>query len=287
MMNKYIIIMFLIFILQAPADASDINADISALETGVFGYDYNRDSRNRRVERLEEYMYGEKKTGSIQSRVEALKNDSGIAAMPKAKKPMVTFPTGRLEDETAAASNQGGYYLKEDAGVEYKIVDKMEKTLFNQTYKNENIYDRLNRLENAVFQETSKAPLDARTAKLAEVLLPSKNTVQKKMQDFYKEENFFPIEENAFPFELAALEQNLLKKGYAEENNSMRLARLEDKLFKRTFPNDSDVLRLQRLSAAYEADRSASAYAQNRRMQSVAAISQIGGIVLMILAMFL
>ena len=259
-----------------PADASDINADISALETGVFGYDYNRDSRNRRVERLEEYMYGEKKTGSIQSRVEALKNDSGIAAMPKAKKPMITFPNGRLEDETAAASNQNNTYLKEDAGVEYKIVDKMEKNLFNKTYKNESIYDRLNRLENAVFQETSNAPLDTRTAKLAEVLMPSKNTVQKKMQDFYKEENFFPIEENAFPFELASL-----------ENNSMRLARLEDKLFKRTFPNDTDILRLQRLSAAYEADKSASAYAQNRRMQNMAAISQIGGLVLMILAMFL
>jgi len=287
MMNKYLIIIFLIFILQAPAGASDINADISALETGVFGYDYKRDSRNRRIERLEEYMYGETKTGSIQSRVEALKNDSGIAAMPKAKKPMVTFPNGRFEDNTAAASNQNNTYLKEDAGVEYKIVDKMEKTLFDRVYKNESIYDRLNRLENAVFQETSDAPLDARTSKLASVILPSKNTVQKKMQDFYKEENFFPIEENAFPFELASLEHNLLKKGYAEENNSVRLSRLEDKLFKRTFPNDSDILRLQRLSAAYEADKSASAYAQNRRMQNMAAISQIGGLVLMILAMLL
>ena len=63
--------------------------------------------------------------------------------------------------------------------------------------------------------------------------------------------------------------------------------KLEKKLFKKTFDSDSDVSRLQRIMVAYDAKKDSYKYENNKKMQNMATVSQLGGILLMILAILL
>lgn len=287
-MKKYITLIILTLVLNMSVYAINMQDTLNSIENSVFGYDYKNDSDITRVERLEEYMYGQKKSGNIQSRVDALQNDSGISVVEKKLKPEMNNKIETAKNEQKM-QNQQRQVLKEDDTVEYAIVDKMEKEVFNQTYKNENIYDRLNRLETKMFNKTSNADLSTRVDKLSEVLNPSHRMPAAEttvITDNFNN-NFSQVNEQTMPFHMAALENVILKHEYNGDSNSSRLSRLEQKLFNRTFPNDNDVQRLQRVLVAYEAKKDSYKYENNRRMQNIATMSQIGGILLMILAILL
>ena len=79
----------------------------------------------------------------------------------------------------------------------------------------------------------------------------------------------------------------LLKGNFERDNIANRLSRLEQKLFNRTFITDSDISRLQRIMVAYDAKKDSYKYENNRKMQKMATASQLGGILLMILAILL
>ena len=289
-MKKNIITVLLFFIIGISAYAVNIKDTLSSIENGVFGYDYKNESDTRRVERLEEYMYGVKKSGTIQSRVDSLQNDSGIIAEDKKQKRVLQAKKEEnkevlLEPETKRK------VLKEDETVEYTIVDKMEKELFSRTFKEESIYNRLNRLEMTVFQKTSKEDLNSRVDNLAAVLHPSGKRSgvysTQAMDKMLGDKGVQPIDRNTLPFQLSALEHDIFRHDYNGDNNSSRLSRLEQKMFNRTFPNDADTQRFQRLLAACEAKKDSYKYENNKKMQNMATISQIGGILLMILAILL
>ncbi len=295
MIKKFIVTILFLLMINTAVFALNTKDILSSMENSVFGYDYHNESDTKRIERLEEYMYGVKKTGAVQTRIEALQNDSGIIAQEKKSKKEIQIQNqeNKLQNELKQGAKKT---LKEDETVEYAIVDKMEKDLFNQTYKSENIYDRLNRLETTVFQNTSSEDLSTRVDKLASVLRPSGRKIPMQEERIYTPENlgklynehgFMQVDEQTMPFQLAALENNLLKHEYVSDNNANRLSRLEQKLFNRTFPNDADTQRMQRLIAAYEAKKDSYKYENNRKMQNMATISQIGGILLMILAILL
>lgn len=303
MIKKFIITFLLLLIINMGVYAANIRDTLSSIENGVFGYDYHSESDLKRIERLEEYMYGVKKTGAIQSRVDSLQNDSGI--ITEVKKPKKELPSQDQMNDSSIGTNRlqnslkpglkKQSSLKEDDTVEYAIVDKMEKDLFNQTYKNENIYDRLNRLETTVFQNTSNDDLSTRVDKLASVLRPSgrKMPIQertysaKDFESLYNSSGLQQVDDNSMPFQLAALENDILRHEYLDDNNANRLSRLEQKLFNRTFPTDADTVRMQRIMVAYEAKKDSYKYENNRKMQNMATMSQIGGILLMILAILL
>ena len=107
------------------------------------------------------------------------------------------------------------------------------------------------------------------------------------MDNYYANSGLEPINNQSIPFQLSALEQDILRNDYANDNISSRLTRLEQKLFKRTFTSDNDITRLQRIMVAYDAKRNSSRYDNNRAMQNMATASQIGGLLLMILAILL
>ena len=106
-------------------------------------------------------------------------------------------------------------------------------------------------------------------------------------EKLYNNSGLQQVDDQTMPFQLAALENDVLKHDYSNDNNASRLSRLEQKLFNRTFPNDSDVQRMQRVLVAYEAKKDSYKYENNRKMQNMATMSQIGGILLMILAILL
>ena len=172
----------------------------------------------------------------------------------------------------------------------------MEEEIFNTTYKNENIYSRLNRLEEKVFNKTSSEDLNSRVDKLASVIRPKTKKMSNQyaydyssddLNNYYNNNGFEPVNDQSMPFQLAALEEDLLRNAYNNDNTSNRLSRLEQKLFNRTFVSDSDVTRLQRIMVAYDAKKNSYKYENNRKMQNMATMSQIGGILLMILAILL
>ena len=289
-MKKYIIILLLLFSINTESIAEmSIHEKITAIENTIFGYDYKDESDEKRVERIEKNLYGQKKTGDIINRVDSIQNDTGLTI--KKEKPLYSSNSSFQSKENLKLPE-----LKEDSTVEYPIVDKMEEEIFNTTYKNENIYSRLNRLEEKVFNKTSSEDLNSRVDKLASVIRPKTKKMSNQyaydyssddLNNYYNNNGFEPVNDQSMPFQLAALEEDLLRNAYNNDNTSNRLSRLEQKLFNRTFVSDSDVTRLQRIMVAYDAKKNSYKYENNRKMQNMATMSQIGGILLMILAILL
>lgn len=293
-MNKYLLTLFLIFTLSINAFAAiNTKEALSMIENNIFGYEYKNESDEKRIERIEANIYGEKKSGGIQKRLEAIQADSGI--MLEEPKPVADNSLNSDKKKQQEKKNNELKNIQEDSSVDYPIVDLMEEEIFHTSYKQENIYDRLSRLEKNVFNAESDADLNTRVDKLSAVIKPSKmkapvfeqNYTEKQLDDYYTTSGFEPVNNETIPFQLLALEEDLLRKAYSGENNSMRLSRLEQKLFNKTFPNDADTSRMQRIKVAYEAKQNSYKYENNRRMQNVATATQFGSILLMILAMLL
>lgn len=278
---KRLVIIFLILFIQTPFVMAQ-NAQISSIESNIFGYDYDNETDIKRVERIEDFLYGTKKNGNINKRIENIKNDIGFV-----KEEQITA-------QKELPNNIRIPKLKEDSSVEYPMVDKLEETLFKTTYKTDDIYKRLDRLEQKVFMKVSNDDLNDRVDKLASVVMPKK-TLQRNQDDYspqnldsyYRSNGLESIDNQSLPFQLAVLEQDLFKNNYERDNIASRLDRLEQKLFNRTFSSDTDITRLQRIMVAYEAKQKSHKYENNRRMQNMATASQLGGILLMILAMIL
>ncbi len=289
-MKKYIIILLLLFSINTESIAEmSIHEKITAIENTIFGYDYKDESDEKRVERIEKNLYGQKKTGDILKRVDNIQNDTGLTI--KKERPLYSSNSSSQSKDNLKLPE-----LKEDSSVEYPIVDKMEEEIFKTTYKNENIYARLNRLEERVFNKTSSEDLNSRVDKLASVIRPKTKKMSNQyaydyssddLNNYYNNSGFEPVNDQSMPFQLAALEEDILRNSYNNDNTSNRLSRLEQKLFNRTFVSDSDVTRLQRIMVAYDAKKNSYKYENNRKMQNMATMSQIGGILLMILAILL
>lgn len=286
---KKIIIIILIIITNSLICYAQ-NTTIDQIENSVFGYSYSNEADTKRIERIESYLYGSKKTGNIKKRIENIQNDIGFVSQEEK-----TLAIKQQQEEKRKKEIKNNLTaLPEDSSVEYPMVDKLETELFNTTYKNENIYQRLDRLETQVFQKTSTEPLTNRVDKLSDVILPKKkfhrsedNYSQQELDNYYRSNGLAPIDNQAIPFQLAVLEEDLFKNNYEQDNIANRLNRLEEKLFNRRFSNDSDTTRLQRIMVAYDAKQKSYKYENNKRMQNMATASQIGGILLMILAMIL
>ena len=284
-MKQKILILFIILIQSSFAFAA--NQALDALEMTIFGYDYKNENDSKRIERIETHLYGSKKSGNINKRIENIKNDIGYV------KPQTITKENNKSSLKNDLRNEF-MNVKEDASVEYPMVDKIEEELFKTNYKTENIYARLDRLEKQVFNKTSNEPLTDRVNRLASIILPKKtfsrseeDFSQQELDKYYRNNGLQEIDNQTLPFQLAILEQDILRNNYENDNIANRLNRLETKLFNRTFTSDTDITRLQRILVAYDAKQKSHKYENNRRMQNMATASQISGILLMILAMIL
>lgn len=297
-MKKKIIILLTLLLMniQVPMISIGANSNITEVETSVFGYDYKNESDIKRIERLERYLYGTKKNGDIDKRLNDIKTDIGFTSKNKQKNKLPTSSDKKLSENLNQSLNNELMGLKENSTVDYPIVDSMEKEVFKTTFKNEDIYKRLDRLEEKVFNSKSTASLNERVNKLASAISPMKNTANNmnnysyssdELNEYYAKSGLETVNDQSLPFQLAVLEQELLRNIYDNDNIANRLTRLEQKLFKRTFQSDNDISRLQRIMVAYDAKKNSYKYENNRKMQNVATFSQIGGILLMILAILL
>lgn len=276
------------------------NVILEKIEKQVFGCQFQNETEIKRLDRIEEYLYGTLSKGTATIRLKKINNDMGFTDTLAQK----NSPTTQSRKETVPKV----VYEKEDSTVSYPVVDKMESKVFNQMYSKENIYARVTRLEKEVYKKANtNDTLDARVNNLRLAILDKttnqdiigySNDSNDSYDNSYKESNSNnnqdyeynspkKSKEDYFNMELTSLEKVILNDSYTTDSADSRLNRLEAKVFQRNFSNDDSSDRLQRISAAATAKKSSSQYDNNKLMKRLNTGAQIGTILLMILAMIL
>ena len=128
---------FLGFIYVNPVGANT-NDTLTKIENNIYGFDYSKDSNQNRVSRLEKTIYGKASTGDINKRIKKLSGD--ISA------DVIGLEIPPVKDTFLAEEN-----AQEDSSVSYPIVDEIEMTLFNTTYKNRDFHTRIVTIEKKLF----------------------------------------------------------------------------------------------------------------------------------------
>lgn len=302
--------------MNAAISATPNSAKLSNIEKQLFGLEYQKDTELNRINRVEKYLYGKTSSSNIINRLKKISEDVGIS---QNENKIATNSSSDVKNKTSSAKSIPPAYEKEDPTVEYPIVDKIENQVFQRSFNGENIYARLDRLEKKVFTTTSSDNLNNRVNKLRLAVIDPNQNAYNTMEDTsdplsskYTDSLFdsdttgaaAPIRKakrnsnyeyrspsssknEHISMELNAVEQNVLNQSFQSDSIGQRLDRLEAQIFKRSFDKDSDSTRLQRISAATTAQKTSRSYDNNKLMRNLNTGAQIGGFLLMILAMIL
>lgn len=196
-MKKIILTAAMLTALSCQVFCAEIN-DISAIEKDLFGVEYKEEQTPTRLNRIEEYLFGEKKSGTNAERIKQITDASGVSTEPK-----------KTENEKRIAEAD---FLPEDKNVTYPVIDMMEEKVFKKTYHGENVYKRVERLEQKTFGKISQGELSDRTDKLKasvlainanESMLASNSEPQPTTpEEFYKQapQNYYTPQERNFSF---------------------------------------------------------------------------------------
>lgn len=311
-MKKTVLTIICILFINSGCFALDnTTAQIQQLEKTYFGYDYPGEVNNKRLDRLEKAIYGTTSQSAPSQRISKLTKDMQVMSNPQPQ-----------QSDIASAQSQVEELPPAEKDVKYPVVDKIEQKIFNKNFQSEDIYKRLSRLEKQVYKKESNASLNERVDSLrASVLANSRVTTDDTVLDGYdpglanadsgwsdeindNQYNYYTPQNTknriAQParqsygydqgssqgYDIEILEKSVLGKKFQGESQSQRLARLENSVFQKTF-NDGEDARIQRLLAATTAQKTAKHYDSNKLMQRVNTGIQIGGILLMVLAMIL
>lgn len=188
---------------QAAPSASNQQAQaVQTLEDTLFAVHYDQESLDARVSRLEETVFGQAQTGAtLDARIAKLKSALSPSALgplsPTAKaksapnnneasqnnastasqsvsKPKTTSsqPTPRAQSQPVASQTAPSYKAIPAPGeTDYPTVSQMEQKLFSKTYTQEDITQRLARLEKEVFKVPQTGALADRVDNLRLVVL--------------------------------------------------------------------------------------------------------------------
>ncbi len=316
--KKLVLSIAALWILSSSSLAADyITTKLNEIEKYFYGYT-NKGSEISRVARVEKDLYGQTSSQSLKSRVDKIYKDMNLDGSTGAAAPV-------KENQSFQKTEAKDIGPKADAGIKYPIVDKLEQKVFKKSYENEDIYDRLSRLEKQVFpdkQNNNTLSLNERVDVLRNKLLsetrladvdidPYREEIilengQKYLGDSDSQYNYYSYETSknhisqpaqpsyfddeavgyAQNYDLDVLEKQLFGKRFAQEPPSKRLARLESSLFQRTF-SDNEENRIQRLLAVTTAQKTSQEYDSNKWARRLNTGIQIGSILLMVLAMIL
>lgn len=319
-MKKIIVSICAVFLMAGMCNAAATSAVmLSNIEKQIFGYEYSSDSDLTRITRIEKQLYGKTSSNQTQARIIKVYSDLGIIDAQTTAS--AAQNSSSKNSSKKHSKNKSSSYQPESAEVEYPIVNEIEESVFGQNYNGENIYARLDRLENKVYQKTSDADLNTRVNKLrisilddiAKSKLATKDPEFESYKNNYNYDSYDNYDAVATPpslyrddeketynynspqtsnksyqdTELSAIEKLVLKRSYPTEDVDARLSRLEIKIFKRNFQNESSSVRLDRISAAATAKQTSKMYDNNKLMRNLTTGVQVGGFLLMILAMIL
>lgn len=318
-MKKYMII-FLIFIsaicnMSVAESATDM---LTRIENSILGVEYTNEKTESRLSRLEEYVYGTKKSGSSAERLKRLSKDLNADVIGQEINPCEDT-IGMTED------------MKEDESVDYPIIDEVEKhlsikntqkqslhsrivtiekKLFNNVYDTDDYYTRVERIKGKIYKNQpilAKNNDEDEDIRIPEYI-PEDDTDRWGMGDSWRKHNMARSYGNSFgginPFgalgamgqkrplgsadsKISRLEQKIFNTTFSDENNNDRLARLENSVFDTQFYYDDVSERINRLEGAIKGQRTSDKYDNNKLQQRLNTAMQIGAMVLMVLAFIL
>ena len=276
-MKKIFLVLFLSLFIHANVIAynslnTDIKSKLELIEKETNTYAGEGLTQEERVKNAEIYVFGASKHGDINTRINNLSSVLGL-------------PVDNKKEEII-------YEIENDTKANYPAVDKMERQIFGTTYEKENIYKRLERLEKKLLDKVSNNSLNARVSNLQKKILPPKAiqkeySIKQTPDDSYDYGEYNYYSSKVESPEISIMEKKLLGKNYENEEISKRLTRLENKLFGKDFSSQSDNTRVERLKAVYKAAKSDTEYKVNKFAKYAISGAQIGGILLLILAMIL
>ena len=317
-MKNFVLIFVSIFIISLPSFCAEAKqVTLGKIEESLYGFKYDNEQDLSRLDRLEKTVYGKGQKGTEQERLSKLCKDISADSIgqeiPPVEDTFAEYPEYLAEEEP-----------QETSDVSYPMIDEMENRILKQVYKNENIKNRLARLEQKVFSKTYNDDLSTRTERLKAQIRPQSFMDSKVAQSsnyFYDDElvdssdtvyhlNKF-VPQNSFDYEayndsqrraakfyddyssqsrpvsVSAIEKKLYKHSYNNDPTDKRLARIESSMFGTQFSSDDEQTRIDRISSAYKAEKSAGKYDSNKFAQNMATAMQIGTILLMVLACIL
>lgn len=210
MIKKIILItMLLAFSTNMSNGYSDYNRQIELFESTHFNTIFSNDSLNKRLDRLENDIFGRTFNQVASMRIQRLSEN------------IITnnFDSAMLTSHEPAIEN---------SVTDYPAITQIEQKLFRKNYANENIYNRLNRIERMSFgQVFSRDNLYDRTNRVISKYKPQyENYVYEDPNRFIAESTTSYTNENMFDT-LSLLEHNFLNKTYPQEPASLRVQRLE------------------------------------------------------------
>ncbi len=277
---KIMILMLLLCVSIAYGANSDVTEQIQRFENSIWGFNYTKDDASKRLSRIENNVFGQTNANlSIDDRIKKINEALGFESIQDSKKQAWEL------DKT------------EIAGINYPQIDTLEYQLFKGTYEKENIYKRLERLEQKIFGSTQEGDLASRTERLKayirkdEIARNPNQYIEKRYSTTPDVEQYMgsqnKYENSDVYIQLAGLETILFSKTYSQDPVGLRLNRLERKIFQRDFSSDDEFLRIQRLQAAAQAQKTAKLYEANKIQKYASTGIQLGSIILMILALIL
>ena len=313
--KKSVLSIITMFVICSNVFALDyVGEKLNEIEKYFYGYT-NKGTNTQRLAKVEQDLYGQTSSQSAKNRVDKIYKDMNLGT-PTAQESTLA------QNSTQKNTYQDNIGPKADAGIKYPIVDKLEKKVFNKSYENDDIYNRLSRLEKQVFKKESSLSLNERVDALRERLIcsdkiasvdidPEREEIiledgQKYIDDPNSQYNYYSYENSknhiagaaapvyeeygsngyAQNYDLDILEKQIFGKRFAQDSPSNRLARLESTVFQHTF-NDGEDARIQRLLAVTTAQKTSQEYDTNKWARRLNTGMQIGSILLMVLAMIL
>ena len=300
-MKKFIVIISVLLSINCVIAASQYSAVLDKLENSLYGFTYTTSDDASRLSRIEESVYGQAKTNqSISQRIANLNKDMSAEQIGNEIQPKEdTFAEEDDYRETIAQEQMP----PAGANVDYPSVNELEKQIFKQEFKNQDLNSRLAKLEKQALGQTyDNDAFSSRVERLQAKIKPESLMENKIAQDegsipldkdyslsgyeppefdydAYNARNKKPVKVN-----LASVEKSILQQSFNNDDINNRLSRLESTMFGTTFDSDTQEDRLRRISSAYKAQKTASRYDSNKFSQNMATAMQIGTILLMILA---
>lgn len=307
-MKKIIVIISVLLSINCAIAASQYSAVLDKLENSLYGFTYTTSDDASRLSRIEESVYGQSRPNkSINERIASLNKDMSAEQIGNEITPKEdTFAEEQDSYKDTIAQEK---MPPAGANVDYPSINELERKVFNQEFKNQDLNSRLANLEKKSLGQTyDNDPFSSRVERLQAKLKPESfmdNNIAQSSNDYY-DGNSIPLDKNysldeyqppEFDYDaynarnikpekvnIASVEKSIFKKSFNGDNMDNRLSRLESTMFGTTFNSDSQEDRLNRISSAYKAQKTASRYDSNKFSQNMATAMQIGTILLMILA---
>lgn len=307
-MKKIIVIISVLLSINCAIAASQYSAVLDKLENSLYGFTYTTSDDASRLSRIEESVYGQSRPNkSINERIASLNKDMSAEQIGNEITPKEdTFAEEQDSYKDTIAQEK---MPPAGANVDYPSINELERKVFNQEFKNQDLNSRLANLEKKSLGQTyDNDPFSSRVERLQAKLKPESfmdNNIAQSSNDYY-DGNSIPLDKNysldeyqppEFDYDaynarnikpekvnIASVEKSIFKKSFNGDSIDNRLSRLESTMFGTTFNSDSQEDRLNRISSAYKAQKTASRYDSNKFSQNMATAMQIGTILLMILA---